>query len=336
MDIDKERSERGASRPGGRRRIGRMRTVASLCGASALAAVGLGAGLAGPALAATAQRVVTGTVETPGTTSFTLKSGAATITVDVTSTTRYLDHGVSGPTVANVTAGERVRVHGTLAGTNTVDASRVRVLPALPIVTGKVASTTSLSSGSFTITRGPATITVDVTSTTRYLDHGASTPTSANLTVGERVAIWGTESAGTNTVDASQVRVLPARPHSEHRSRPAEGLARLHGGIVTVRGAIARVPISCSLSSCRGTIHLGVLETVRVRRGTTFVSRAEVVALGSASYGIRRNATTDVLVHLDGAGVTLLGHARGHRLLTTATVSGHGRPLTSGRLVLVG
>ncbi|MHB1974945.1 MAG: DUF5666 domain-containing protein [Acidimicrobiales bacterium] len=194
-----------------------MAVGASACAVSALGAVGLGVGFAGPASAATAHRVVTGTVETPGTTSFTVKSGVATITVEVTSTTKYHDHGVSAPTVANVTAGERVRVRGTVAGTNTVDAARVQVLPARPIVTGTVASTVSSSSESFTLTRGAATITVTVSSSTAYLDHGVSSATVANVTTGERVAIFGTVS-GTNTVDASQVRVLPARSRREHRS----------------------------------------------------------------------------------------------------------------------
>ncbi len=320
---------RGVGRPGARRTSARRRVAAgaSACAVSGLAVAGLGVGFAGPAVAATAHRVVTGTVETPGTTSFTVKSGAATITVDVTSTTKYLDHGVSAPTIANVTAGERVKVRGTVAGTNTVDATRVRVLPALPVVVGKVASIASISSGSFALTRGTATITVTVSSATKYLDHGVSAPTVANVTVGERVEVFGTET-GADAVDASQVRVLPAQPRAKVRSRLDRGLARLHSGVADVRGTVARVPVSCSLSSCRGTIRL----TERV----VSHGRAEVLTLGTASYGIGRDATADVLVHLDRTGFVALGHARGHRLLTTAVIAGEGRSAASGRLVLVG
>ncbi len=241
---------RGVGRPGARRTSARRRVAAgaSACAVSGLAVAGLGVGFAGPAVAATAHRVVTGTVETPGTTSFTVKSGAATITVDVTSTTKYLDHGVSAPTVANVT-------------------------------------------------------------------------------VGERVEVFGTET-GADAVDASQVRVLPAQPRAKVRSRLDRGLARLHSGVADVRGTVARVPVSCSLSSCRGTVRL----TERV----VSHGRAEVLTLGTASYGIGRDATAVVLVHLDRSGILALGHARGHRLLTTAVIAGEGRSAASGRLILVG
>jgi len=236
---------RVAGRSGARRR---MAVGASACAVSGLAVAGLGVGFAGPAVAATAQRVVAGTVQSVGTGNFTIKSGAATITVEVTSTTKYLDHGVSAPTTANVTAGERVKVRGTVAGTNTVDATRVRV--------------------------------------------------------------------------------LPAQPRAKVRSKLDRGLARLHSGVADVSGTVARVPVSCSLSSCRGTIRL----TERlVSHG-----RVEIFTLGSASYGIGRDATADVLVHLDRTGFVALGHARGHRLLTTAVIAGQGRSAASGRLVLVG
>ena len=320
---------RGVGRTGVRRSLFRRRMVlgASTCAVSGLAVAGLGVGFAGPAIAATAQRVVTGTVETLGTGNFTIKSGSATITVDVTSTTKYIDRGVSAPTVANVTAGERVKVRGTVAGTNTLDATKVRVLPALPVVIGRVASIASISSGSFTLTRGAATITVTVSSATTYLDRGVHAPTVANVTAGERVEVFGTET-GTDAVEASQVRVLPAQPRAKVRSRLDGGLARLHSGVAEVRGTVARVPVSCSLSSCRGTIRL--VERV-VSHG-----RVEVFTLGTSTYGIGRDATTDVLVHLDRIGLVALGRARGHRLLATAVIAGKGRAVASGRLVLAG
>ena len=205
---------RGAARTGAARRLA---MGASVCAASALGAVALGAG---PASAATARRVVVGTVGTvgtPGASSFTVESGVATITVDVASTTRYHDLGVATPTIANVTTGERVKVLGTTGGTDLVDATSVQVLP---IVVGRVVSTASLTTGSttgsFTLGRGAATITVDVSSTTKYLDHGASPATVANVKDGERVEVFGTVS-GTNTVDASEVRVVPARRPYERR-----------------------------------------------------------------------------------------------------------------------
>lgn len=208
---------RGAARTGAARRLA---MGASVCAASALGAVALGAG---PASAATARRVVVGTVGTPGASSFTVESGVATITVDVASTTRYHELGVAAPTIANVTTGERVKVLGTTGGTDLVDATSVQVLP---IVVGRVVSTASLTTGSttgsFTLGRGAATITVDVSAATSYLDHGTSPATVANVKDGERVEVFGTVS-GTNTVDASEVRVVPVRRPHERRPGRREG-----------------------------------------------------------------------------------------------------------------
>lgn len=328
MTIKEDTGGLGAPRSRGARP--RMATGASACAVSLVAAVGLGVGLAGPAAAATTHRVVTGIVESVTTGSFTVKSGAATITVDVTSSTRYFDHGVSSPTIANVTIGERVKVRGREAGTNTVDASRVRVLQAVPIATGTVHSVTT---SSFTITKGTATITVNVSSTTRYLDHGVSSPTAANVTTGEHVEVWGS-AAGTNAVQASEVRVLPARPRRDLHLRAGQGVARLRSGVAPVSGTIARVPISCSLTSCRGTIRLSLREAVRVRHGSIFETRTEVLSLGSAAYSLRRHATADVTVHLDRTALVALGHATGHHLPVTVTVARDGAPLTSSHLVL--
>ncbi len=276
---------RGTKRDRARRR---MAAGATACAVSGLAVAGLGVGLAGPASAATAHRVVTSIVETPGTTSFTVKSGIATITVDVTSTTTYVARGVSAPTIANVTAGERVKVRGTAAGTNTVDAARVRVLPALPVTSGTVASTSSLSAGSFTLTRGAATITVTVSSATTYLDHGVSAPTVANVTAGERVEVFGSVS-GTNAVDATKIQVLPARPVvtgtvASTVSPSSESFTLTRGAAtitVTVSSATTYLDHGMSLATVANVTmgeHVAVFGTVS---GTNAVDASQVRAVPS-------------------------------------------------------
>jgi hypothetical protein len=53
-----------------------------------------------------------------------------TVTVDVSSSTKYKESGVSSPTLSNVAVGDRALVVGTQAGANVVDATSVRIAPA--------------------------------------------------------------------------------------------------------------------------------------------------------------------------------------------------------------
>lgn len=57
-----------------------------------------------------------------------------------------------------------------------------------PLVRGKVAS---LGTGTFTLTRGVATITVDLTPSTTYADAAVSAASFTTLAVGTRVAVQG-------------------------------------------------------------------------------------------------------------------------------------------------
>jgi hypothetical protein len=63
-----------------------------------------------------------------------------------------------------------------------------------------------VGTGTFTVAAPDGTmVTVDVGSTTTYFDPGVSSPTIADVKVGEHVAVFGTESSG--TVTATQVAV---------------------------------------------------------------------------------------------------------------------------------
>jgi hypothetical protein len=68
----------------------------------------------------------------------------------------------------------------------------------------------SVGSGTFTLTEHDGTVvTVNVGSSTTYLDRGVTSPTIANVTVGEHVAVVGTDAS--NTVTAT--KVLIGGPH---------------------------------------------------------------------------------------------------------------------------
>jgi len=64
-----------------------------------------------------------------------------------------------------------------------------------PRVSGKVAT---VGTNSFTVTTSSGTtITVDVTDATTYRDQGVTSPSFANVKVGETVVAFGTETSGT-------------------------------------------------------------------------------------------------------------------------------------------
>ena len=319
----------------GRGRPSRPR-LAVFLGTAGLGVAGVvGAGLALPlpapvAGAATTRPLVRGKVASLGTGSFTLTQGVATITVDVSPTTTYADAAVSAASFATLSAGSRVAVEGTLAGTNVVDATAVRILQARPLVRGKVAS---LGTGSFTLTRGVATITVDVSPTTTYADAAVSAASFATLSVGRRVAVEGTL-AGTNVVDASAVRIVTRTPK---RRLPVLrlGEARLGAGLGRVRGAVAFIPLSCQGGACHGTLRLSVTELVTLRRGRSIVHRDELVPAGVATYAMAAGPNHLVAVRLAPRALAALVHARGRRLTATATILAAGRPSVVEHLELL-
>ncbi len=78
-----------------------------------------------------------------------------------------------------------------------------------PAAVGTVAS---VGTSSFTVTAaGGSTVTVDVTSSTTYRDRGVTSPTLADVKVGDRVAVFGTKTG--TTVAATSVGIgMPGMP----------------------------------------------------------------------------------------------------------------------------
>ena len=150
-----------------------------------------------------------GTVESVGTGTFTLQGrDGTTVTVDVTSSTTYKDQKATSPSFANVTVGEMVSVQGTTAS-GVVTATSVTIGSGSggfgggfghgtpPAAAGTVES---VGTGTFTLQgRDGTTVTVDVTSSTTYKDQKATSPSFANVTVGEMVSVQGTTASGVVT-----------------------------------------------------------------------------------------------------------------------------------------
>ena len=298
--------------------------LALLAATSGLAMFGtaVDVGLGSPvAAAATPRPLVRGKVASLGTGSFTLSRGAVTITVDVAPSTTYTDAAVSAASFATLAVGTRVAVLGSLTGVDKVDASSVRVLPARPLVRGKVAS---LGTGSFTLTQGVATITVDVAPSTTYTDAAVPEASFATLAVGTRVAVLGSLT-GVDQVDASAVRFVKSTPRGP-LPVTGPGEARLGGGLGRVRGPVALVPVSCQGGACRGTLRLSVEGVVYLRQGRSTVRRDELVPAGAVTYAMGPGQGHLVSLRLAPSALAALGRARGHRLTATVTILGAGRP----------
>ena len=162
-----------------------------------------------------------GTVKSVGDGTFAITAQDGTVvTVNVSSSTTYMDQGVTSPSIANVTVGEHVAVFGSDTS-NTVTATSVAI--GNPPTGGKggpmggpggqggtppaaVGTVKSVGDGTFAITAQDGTVvTVNVSSSTTYMDQGVTSPSIANVTVGEHVAVFGSDTS--NTVTATSVAI---------------------------------------------------------------------------------------------------------------------------------
>jgi hypothetical protein len=68
----------------------------------------------------------------------------------------------------------------------------------------------SVGDGTFTLTtKSGTTETVDVSSSTTYLDHDVTSPSIADVTVGEHVAVFGTSASGVITATGVAIGMPP-------------------------------------------------------------------------------------------------------------------------------
>ena len=171
--------------------------------------------------------------------------------VGVTPGTTFTDPALTSATFADVCVGDQVTALGTLSS-GALAATLVTIVPAqaqgivTSVTVGTTASTTPScgsggSAGSFTLggfwafpvaTAIPQRLTtVDVTATTTYTDAAITSPSFADVCVGDQVKALGTLSSG--VLAATAVTILPAQ---------AQGLVTS----LTVEGG----PTSTTTSSC--------------------------------------------------------------------------------------
>ena len=90
-----------------------------------------------------------------------------------------------------------------------------------------VGTVKSVGNDTFTLTtQDGTTVTVNVSSSTAYLDHDVTSPSLANVTVGEHVAVFGTDDANVVTATSVAIGAPPAggpdgAPGSKSGSKPS-------------------------------------------------------------------------------------------------------------------
>ncbi|HET9059212.1 MAG TPA: DUF5666 domain-containing protein, partial [Acidimicrobiales bacterium] len=170
-----------------------------------------------------------------------------------------------------------------------------------PATSGTVLSVES-SAGTFSVlTPKGADVTVDVTSATKYMERGATSPTLADVSAGEVVVVGGTTSSG--TVTATSVGILG---HEGAPPGPAGSTAPAATGAV--------LSVDTAGNSFNILTPKGSTETVDVTSATTYeepggssaalanLSRGERVSvMGTSSTGGTVSATS-VFVEPDGLG----------------------------------
>lgn len=169
----------------------------------------------GPFGGRSAAPVAFGTVSSVGANSFVLAArGAGDVTVDVSSSTTFVDGSVAHPSIANVSVGSAVAVSGSKSG-DVVHATQVMLGGARrggfgggrPAVSGTVKS---VDANSFVVTsRSGGSVSVTVSSSTTYRDFSTSGASFSDLKAGVGVAVVGSTSTS-GAVSATSVTILPA------------------------------------------------------------------------------------------------------------------------------
>ena len=227
-----------------------------------------------------------GTVASVGADTFTLSTIDGTkVTVDVSGTTTYTDPGVTTPSFTDVKVGDHVAVFGS-DSSNTVTATKValggpegdgpggfgghRAFGGTP--PAAVGTVASVGTNRFVVTSPDGTkVTVDVGSSTSYMEFGKTSASIADVTVGAHVGVFGTDA--NNTVTATKVGIAnptagqggpgrPGGPWGPGGNRGPDGMGgwpSAPSGASGSSGAASSSPGTASSSSGTATSSGGTL-----------------------------------------------------------------------------
>lgn len=191
-----------------------------------------------------------GTVTAVGTASVTIAQfdGSAK-TLTLTGSTTYTEAGAT-VSISALTVGDRISAQGTVDSAGSFTATSVTIAPAS--VQGTVASKTTTTI--VVTTTSGKTVTVDVSSATKYTVRGVSSPTLANIAVGDRIAAEGTLNSN-GSIAATVVQAAPNdQPGFGGFGGPGGGFGRGFGPGGGFGGRNARpIPVPSTSASSSNT-----------------------------------------------------------------------------------
>jgi hypothetical protein len=159
----------------------------------------------------------------------------------------------------------------------------------------------------------------------------ASTYTVQTADTGNRVAckVTATNKNGSAAAASNTLAIPLPAPVS---TKPVVTLALSK---LVVAGGSVRVPVTCAVATCSGTIELTEHVVVKRAKGKRKTSRRKTIVLAKGAYTLGAGHTTTVVVQLNSSGKSALAKAKHHRLSVELLASVFGGA-TAERPVLLG
>jgi hypothetical protein len=130
----------------------------------------------------------------------------------------------------------------------------------------------------------------------------AGTPTTAGAS-SFTVEATGTGLPAQTATKALSITVAALPPH-----------LTVSGGRLQVKSNRLKVKLSCTGSTCKGTVKLDATEVVTVKHGKKRVKKHRTVMLGSARFSVAAGHSASTTITLNKTGRRLLAAAKGHKL----------------------
>src|SRR3989338_7312882 len=146
--------------------------------------------------------------------------------VNISAATKVSGNGTVNASTTGISVGDRIAFKGALTSTSSsplvVAATKIRdmttILPFKHVMGGKISSVNS-ANGSFVITKGDRSVTVQTNASTTIMVNGTATTTLASVQAGDEVKVSGTPNADGSVITATKVVVRTDRDEDNNRGK---------------------------------------------------------------------------------------------------------------------
>jgi Putative Ig domain len=146
---------------------------------------------------------------------------------------------------------------------------------------------------------------------------------SGTPTVPGSTGFWVTVSgAGIPAQTATQEVSITVAPTAQPAA--AKPRVSIAGGRIQVKSNRLKVKLSCSGSTCKGTVKLDAIEVVTVKHGKKRVKKHRTIVIGSAHFSVAAGRSASTTITLNKTGRSLLSKAKGHKLAVKVLAAASG------------